>query len=71
MALRSRIDGNPVPVGLWTQAQGEKSVKVAEKALWGVGVSGKEHFSKGSITFVARRLCTDEERSRVQENYLQ
>lgn len=71
VALRSRIDGNPVPIEQWTQTQGGKAVRAAEKVLQGVGVVGTEHFSKGRITFVVRRMCTDAERSQVTENYLE
>ena len=63
---------HPVPVDNWTIKQRKLAKKVARAALDGVGVVTKDvaSFDEGTTIYALRRLCTDDERRMVTEQYL-
>lgn len=71
VSLRRVRSPIPIPVSRWTGTQRQIARKAAERALYGVGIRSTDVVEQNLITLSVRRLCTDDERSRVTENYLQ
>jgi hypothetical protein len=63
------VNGMPVPE--WTPAAHMLAERVAVRVLDGVGLPATDDVQMGMITRVVRRQCTDDERRRVVEKYLQ
>lgn len=61
----------PIPRLMWTKGQIQNAENRARRILRNVGEPATDKWEDGNTTIVIRRLCTEVERSRVLEHYLQ
>lgn len=55
----------------WTDDDEKLAKRVAMKVLEGCGIPSTDHLSDGLVTTIRRRQCTDDERRKVVEKFLQ
>lgn len=62
---------NGRPISSWTSDMTKLANRVAMKVLEGCGIPSTDRLENGRVTTIVRRQCTDEERRKVREPYLQ
>lgn len=65
------VSVNGRPRSTWTLEMQKLAYRVAERVLEGCGIPSTDRHSEGMLTIIVRRQCTDEERRKVREPYLQ
>jgi hypothetical protein len=65
------VSVNGMPRQQWSAADHALALKVAMRVLEGCGIPDTDRHEDGTVTTVVRRQCTDSERRKVVEKYLQ
>ena len=65
------VSVNSKPRSMWSIKDIAIAHKVASNVLDGIGVPSTDVMSDGLLTIIVRRQCTDFERKKVVEKYLQ
>ena len=65
------VSVNGMPRDQWSAQAQALALKVAMRVLEGVGIPETDRHEDGRVTMIVRRQCTDAERRKVVEKYLQ